>query len=223
MEKEGLEFEELGPNSLNKRKTLNSIAYIIDFILSCDNINKLITVLDKVFIHTDNNQGKKDFIEILKNHTTEEIIYNEDIQNNLIIDLDSDVYKGFKYGVNAIKEILEYPIVRLDTFILFIGEQLKLENEEMSIVHYISFYVKFLVSENMYMKLQDIYDIIVDTKNKVFSHIIEVAYEINGYEPTPGSITLCNYHKSKGLEWDCVFLLGLTASKYLDQLTNNFP
>ena len=54
---------------------------------------------------------------MLKNYTTEELIYNKDIQNNLIIDLDSDVYKGFKYGVNAIKEILEYPIVRLDTFI----------------------------------------------------------------------------------------------------------
>ena len=62
LEKEGLEFEELGPNSSRKRKALNSIAYIIDFILSCDDINKLITVLDKVFIHTDNNQGKKDFL-----------------------------------------------------------------------------------------------------------------------------------------------------------------
>ncbi len=222
LEKEGLEFEELGPNSSNKRKTLNSIAYIIDFILSCDDINKLITVLDKVFIHTDNNQGKKDFIEMLKNYTTEELIYNKDIQNNLIIDLDSDVYKGFKYGVNAIKEILEYPIVRLDTFILFIGEKLKLENEDSAIVHYVSFYVKFLVSENMYMKLQDVYDIIVDTKNKVFSHIIEVVYEINGYEPTPGSITLCNYHKSKGLEWDCVFLLGLTDFNFPDNINQKF-
>ena len=222
LEKEGLEFEELGPNSSNKRKTLNSIAYIIDFILSCDDINKLITVLDKVFIHTDNNQGKKDFIEMLKNYTTEELIYNKDIQNNLIIDLDSDVYKGFKYGVNAIKEILEYPIVRLDTFILFIGEKLKLENEDSAIVHYVSFYVKFLVSENMYMKLQDVYDIIVDTKNKVFFHIIEVVYEINGYEPTPGSITLCNYHKSKGLEWDCVFLLGLTDFNFPDNINQKF-
>ena len=74
----------------------------------------------------------------------------------------------------------------------------------------------------MYMKLQDVYDIIVDTKNKVFFHIIEVVYEINGYEPTPGSITLCNYHKSKGLEWDCVFLLGLTDFNFPDNINQKF-
>ena len=36
-----LEFEELGPNSLNKRKIINNISYIIDFILNCDDIEKL--------------------------------------------------------------------------------------------------------------------------------------------------------------------------------------
>ena len=39
---ENMEFEELGPNSLSKRKILNNIAYIIDFILNCDEIEKLI-------------------------------------------------------------------------------------------------------------------------------------------------------------------------------------
>ena len=222
LEKEGMEFEELGQNSLNKRKTLNNLGYIIDFILNCDDTNKLIIALDKVFIHTDNTQGKKDFIEILKKCTTEEIIYNKDIQENLIIDLDSDLYKDFENGIKIIKEILEYPIVRLDKFILFIGEKLNLENEENAIVQYVSFYIKFLVSENTYIKLKDIYDIIVDSKNKVFSHIIEVAYEINGYEPTPGSITLCNYHKSKGLEWDCVFLLGLTDFNFPNNTKQKF-
>ena len=57
-----IEFEELGPNSLNKRKTINNIAYIIEFILNCDDIEKLVLTLDKVFIKTDNEVGKKDFI-----------------------------------------------------------------------------------------------------------------------------------------------------------------
>ena len=72
-----LEFEELGPNSLNKRKMLVNISYIIDFILNCDDIEKLIVALDKVFIHTDNELGKLDFLELLRKYSTEELIYNK--------------------------------------------------------------------------------------------------------------------------------------------------
>ncbi len=60
-----LEFEELGPNSLNKRRMLVNISYIIDFILNCDDIEKLVLALDKVFIHTDNELGKSDFFRLL--------------------------------------------------------------------------------------------------------------------------------------------------------------
>ncbi len=99
-----LEFEELGPNSLNKRRMLVNISYIIDFILNCDDIEKLVLDLDKVFIHTDNELGKSDFLELIKGYTTEELIYNEN-NKDLIIDTNSDVYKGYIKGINAIKEI----------------------------------------------------------------------------------------------------------------------
>ena len=45
---------------------------------------------------------------------------------------------------------------------------------------------------------------------------------MNGYEPQPGSITVCNYHKSKGLEWDCVFLLGMTEFNFPDNIYQKF-
>ena len=45
---------------------------------------------------------------------------------------------------------------------------------------------------------------------------------MNGYEPEPGSITVCNYHKSKGLEWDCVFLLGLVEYNFPDNTKQKF-
>ena len=216
-----LEFEELGPNSLNKRRMLVNISYIIDFILNCDDIQKLILVLDKVFIHTDNELGKSDFLELIKNYTTEELIYNEN-KEDLIIDNESDVYRGYVKGINVIKEILEYPITRLDLLILFIGQKLELEKEDRAVIDYVSFYIKYLLIENINMSLTDVYEIISNTKNRVFNYIIDVVYEINGYEPQPGSITVCNYHKSKGLEWDCVFLLGLVQYNFPDNVKQKF-
>lgn len=216
-----LEFEELGPNSLNKRRMLVNISYIIDFMLNCDDIQKLILVLDKVFIHTDNELGKSDFLELIKNYNTEELIYNKN-KENLIIDNESDVYRGYLKGINVIKEILEYPITRLDLLILFIGEKLELEKEDRAVIDYVSFYIKYLSLENINMSLTDVYEIISNTKNRVFNYIIDVVYEINGYEPQPGSITVCNYHKSKGLEWDCVFLLGLVQYNFPDNVKQKF-
>lgn len=222
--KEDLEFEELGPNSLRKRRVIDNIALIIDFILNCDNIDKLIEVLDKVYIKTDNKEGKKDFLQLLKenNYTVENLLYDKDCSKNIIIDINSDLYESFLYGLESLKNIIEYPLTRVDKLILFIGDTLLIEKEERAIVDYLGFYVKYLQSENNNINLQQIYNLLSDRKNRVFSYIIEIVSEINGYEPYPGSITVCNYHKSKGLEWDCVFLLGMTEFNFPDNIYQKF-
>ena len=222
--KEDLEFEELGPNSLRKRLVIDNIALIIDFILNCDNIEKLIEVLEKVYIKTDNKEGKRDFLQLLKenNFTVEDLLYDEECRENIIIDVDSELYKSFLYGLDSLKNIIEYPLTRVDKLILFIGDTLLIEKEERAIVDYLGFYVKYLQSENNNINLQQIYLLLSDRKNRVFTYIIEVVSEINGYEAYPGSITVCNYHKSKGLEWDCVFLLGLTEFNFPDNIYQKF-
>ena len=222
--KEDLEFEELGPNSLRKRRVIDNIAQVIDFILNCDDIEKLIEVLDKVYIKTENKEGKKDFLQLLRenSYTVEDLLYDKECSKEIIIDIDSDLYKSFVYGLKSLKNIVEYPLTRIDKLILFIGDSLLIEKEERAIVDYLAFYVKYLLSDNNSINLQQIYLLLNDRKNRVFSYIIEVVSEINGYEPYPGSITVCNYHKSKGLEWDCVFLLGMTEFNFPDNIYQKF-
>ncbi|WP_434797459.1 ATP-dependent helicase [Terrisporobacter vanillatitrophus] len=222
--KEDLEFEELGPNSLRKRRVIDNIALIIDFILNCDDKEKLIEVLDKVYIKTDNKEGKKDFVQLLREEhlTVENLVYDHECSKDIIIDTDSDLYQSFLYGIQNLKNIIEYPLTRIDKLILFIGDSMTIEKEERAIVDYLAFYVKYLLAENNSINLQQIYNLLSDRKNRVFSYIIEVVSEINGYEPLPGSITVCNYHKSKGLEWDCVFLLGMTEFNFPDNIYQKF-
>lgn len=222
--KEDLEFEELGPNSLRKRRVIDNIALILDFILNCDEKEKLIEVLDKVYIKTDNKEGKKDFLQLLRETklSVEDLLYDKECSKELIIDIDSGLYQSFLYGLYNLKKIIEYPLTRIDKLILFIGDRMIVEKEEKAIIDYLGFYVKYLVSENNSMNLQQIYNLLSDRKNRVFSYIIEVVSEINGYEPLPGSITVCNYHKSKGLEWDCVFLLGITEFNFPDNIHQKF-
>ena len=222
LEQEGLEFEELGPNSKNKRKIIDNIAKIIDFILEPDDIEKLITVLSDVFIKTDNKEGKSDFLNILRQYTTEEILYSDIKDKPLIIDYKCDMYITFKVGLNYLVEILEHCTTKIDELILFIKERLDLKDEEKSLVDYVAFYVRYLINEMPNITLREILDILYDSRNKVFNYMIDVVYEINGYEPEPGSITVCNYHKSKGMEWDQVFLLQLNKFHFPDNINQKF-
>ena len=222
--KEGLEFEELGPNSLRKRRVIDNIATVIDFLIDCDKLENLLTALDEVYIKTDNKDGKRDFLQLIrdKNYTVEDLLYDEDKTKDIIIDIDSDLYSSFLHGIKSLKSIVEYPLTRLDKLILFIGDTLLIEKEEKAIVDYLSYYIKYLSNDNSSLNLIQVYNLLADRKNRVFSYIIEVVSEINGYEPHPGSITVCNYHKSKGLEWDCVFLLGITDFNFPDNIYQKF-
>ena len=174
----------------------------------------------------DENEDSKEIkiINLLKenNYTVENLLYDKDCSKNIIIDINSDLYESFLYGLESLKNIIEYPLTRVDKLILFIGDTLLIEKEERAIVDYLGFYVKYLQSENNNINLQQIYNLLSDRKNRVFSYIIEIVSEINGYEPYPGSITVCNYHKSKGLEWDCVFLLGMTEFNFPDNIYQKF-
>lgn len=101
---------------------------------------------------------------------------------------------------------------------MFIGKKFNLEKEDKVVLDYIFFYIKYLVLENINMDLEDVYNLLFDVKNRVFNYIIDVVYEINGYELEFGSIILCNYYKLKGMEWDCVFLLGFVEYNFFDNI-----
>ena len=102
------------------------------------------------------------------------------------------MYITFKVGLNYLVEILEHSTTKIDELILFIKERLDLKDEEKSLVDYVAFYVRYLINEMPNITLREILDILYDSRNKVFNYMIDVVYEINGYEPEPGSITVCN-------------------------------
>lgn len=105
---------------------------------------------------------------------------------------------------------------------MIIGENIEISDEEKAMVEYIAFYVRYLILDNPNTSLYDISKILLDDRNRVFNYISEIIYEINGYEPKPGGITVCTYHKSKGMEWDVVFLLDLTEFKFPADIKQKF-
>ena len=88
---------------------------------------------------------------------------------------------------------------------------------------YVAFYVKYLKREDKDVDFEYIVNVIKDRGNSSFRHILDITGNINGYEPTPGSVTVCTNHKSKGMEWDCVFMLKCTKYQFPSDLEFKLP
>jgi DNA helicase-2/ATP-dependent DNA helicase PcrA len=220
---ENIEFDELSSSSAQRRKVINYVGYILDFIHNCYDIEKLLWVLDKIFINTDNKISREELLRFLGEYTSENILYDLDnILENIGIDPNEEIYKDLVNGVNTLRDILEYPSIKIDEFVLYIGSKLDINIQEKAMVDYLSYYVKYLSLDNLNMSIKDVYEILLDDRNRVFNYISDIIYEMNGYEPKPGGITVCTYHKSKGMEWDCVFLLDLTDFKFPDNTKQKF-
>lgn len=219
---EDIEFENLSNSSEKMKKVIHNISDILDFIINNDDIDKLIDLIGKIFIIDENEEGKFDFLNIFKKFDTEDLLYNFDKLDLGIVDNNSNIFIKFINALEKMREIIEYSSKRIDLLILFIRDRINLEDEEMAIAEYVSFYTKILKRDNENIDIEKVVEKLKDKECKSFKHILDIASNINGYEPTPGSVTLCTYHKSKGMEWDCVFMLKCNNYSFSDSLNCSF-
>lgn len=223
LKKHDLEFENLSSSSEKMRKVIDDIANILDFIIDNDNIDKLMDIIGSAFIKEESEEGKADFLNIFKKFTTDELIYNFDEIDLGIVDDSSSIFVKFKNALEKIQEIMDYSWNRADLLVLFIRDRLDITEEEMAIAEYVAFYVKYLKREDQDVDFEYIVNVIKDRGNSSFRHILDITGNINGYEPTPGSVTVCTNHKSKGMEWDCVFMLKCTKYQFPSDLEFKLP
>lgn len=223
LKKHDLQFENLSSSSEKMRKVIDDIANTLDFIIDNENIDKLMDLIGSTFIKEESEEGKSDFLNIFKKFTTDELIYDFNNLDLGIVDDSSSIFIKFKNALEKIQEIMEYSWNRADLLVLFIRDRLDITEEEMAIAEYVAFYVKYLKREDKDVDFEYIVNVIKDRGNSSFRHILDITGNINGYEPTPGSVTVCTNHKSKGMEWDCVFMLKCTKYQFPSDIDFKLP
>ena len=135
--------------------------------------------------------------------------------------LKLEIWHDFYNILDTIRDILEFPVTVVEKLILYISEKLKFNKEERAIAQKVAGDVKFMMSQDPKWRIADLADELLKTKN-IFNYFAGVVWELKGYEPSPGVISVSTYHKSKGLEWDIVFLTGLNNSDFPVDLTDKF-
>lgn len=219
----GIECDELSRTPEQKMRVAKNLGYILGYIAKPYDNSRLIQLLDKV-LFKEKAKDKEILFKFLNScKCIESIIYPKEKEIEIPEQVkETDAYKIFKDMKKIIKDILEYPKRPMEKYIVYISDKLEMSLEDKAMAQAVASYVKYSIMDNIKLTLENISMQLLDDKNNIFAHIADVIYELHGYEPTPDRVTVCTYHKSKGLEWDLVFLLGVTEYNFPCYINGQF-
>lgn len=218
-----IKYDYLDNSSDERNGTIIKLGRIIDFISKPESNEKLIEIVS-LFIDEE-VIGRDELIKFLKGVDVEELFYpvaGFDYSGKMDNKLKKLMaFKMFDELKEKLKAFLEFPFTVPEKLVLYVAEKLEFSREEMAIAEKVASGIKFLAEDNARYKLSDLAFELLQPKN-AFNYFANLVYELKGYEPKPGVVAIATYHKSKGLEWDNVFLGSLTAEDFPTMLSDKF-
>lgn len=223
LEAQKIKYDYLDNSSDERNGTIIKLGRIVDFISKPESNDKLIEVVS-LFVNEETD-GREELLSFLKTVNVEELFYpiaSYEYAGNVDSKLRKTVaWKIFDDLKEKLKEFLSFPFTVPEKLILYIAEKLEFSREELAIAEKVASGIKFLAEDNVRYKLSDLAFELLQPKN-AFNYFANLVYELKGYDPKPGVVAIATYHKSKGLEWDNVFLGSLTSEDFPALLSDKF-
>lgn len=218
-----IKYEYLDSFAGERNECLVILGKILDFVGMPEKNEKLVEAV-KLFI-SEEMKERELLLNYLQERPTEEIIYPisgkidvSDLPNEL---LTSPVWNEFLKCRQLLIDFLEFPFTLIEKLVLYIAERMEFSHENMAIAQKVASSVRFLVMEEPRYKVVDLANELLNPKNS-FNYFANLVWELKGYEAKPGVVTVATYHKSKGLEWDNVFLGDLDNDEFPTKLNDKF-
>ena len=227
LEASGLPFEELDNSSGAKTKVLKQMGRLLDFLAQPDSGRKLADLLLECFLDTEglDIDSRKEFTDFIVGCKVGELLYPASA-NTATCMLPENLsgmsfLRDFNDRLEIIRELTGFTYSRPEELILHLSDRLGFGREERAIAQKVAGDVRYLSARNSSGSLSDLAADLLEAKS-AYAYFAGVIWDLKGYKPKPGVITLSTYHKAKGLEWDIVFLASLSFSDFPAGLSDKF-
>jgi DNA helicase-2/ATP-dependent DNA helicase PcrA len=226
LETAGARFEEVGKISTDQAKTIYDLRAAIQYLAEPHKAEQLQKLLKMVLLPDFSDEALASIDQIFQRYTLEELVYpigGEMPWLHYPDELfDPDLFTAFQQAIRKIQYWLDASVsIPPDELVLFLAEQMEFMSEPLAVAQNIALQIKSELDVHPSWKLLDIATELPRLEPS-FRHFVKVLYEQKGFEPKPGVISLITAHKSKGLEWDTVYLTALTAAEYPSLIEDNF-
>lgn len=224
LEKRDIPYKEITKFPRERTYAANIIGAVLDFIVFPYK-NKCLIEVVKYMLNDEEKDNLEELCSYLEKIHVEELLYplygqidRDNIPDELI---EIGVWNRFEELIPILKEFLELSSEMPEYLVLHIAERLNFDSNKMAIAQKIASDIRYLVSLNPRWSLMDLAQELKSIENS-YNYFANIVYDMQGFEPKSGEVTVSTYHKAKGLEWDTVFLAAMTSYNFPATLDDKF-
>ena len=214
LEKLDVPFREMTKYPRERTYAANALGAALDFIVHPYEEGKL-TELIKYILE---DEDKEDLLEVenyLRNIEPERFLYP------LYDQVDEGLPEKLDKIIPLLREFLELSSEMPEYLVLHIAERLEFDWNRMAIAQKIASDIRYMASINPDWSLEYLAQELKDINNS-YNYFANIVYDMQGFEPKPGEVTVSTLHKAKGLEWDTVILGSIDSFNFPSRLTDKF-
>ncbi|GAB6098629.1 ATP-dependent helicase [Halanaerocella petrolearia] len=209
------------------QETIESLKLAIKYLAQPHQTERLIDLLNNYFLVEFSSVEQKLVAQLLTDRSLQEILYHP--SGELPIVEFPDELAGSKKLLTVFREVVEKVQHWLkaslslppDELVLFLAEELGLEEDALALAQGMALQIKDHLQNHPSWKLADVVENL-DDLNQSFETVAKKLDGVRGFEAKPGVVTVLTAHKSKGLEWDAVFITAIVAESYPATLSDSF-
>jgi len=222
LKRKQVKFQVLADISENLLETLEFMGDLLAFLSKPFDNRRLITLIQGHLMEGIEGKEFQEFIPYLKGINLENIFYRRNDLNIPEKFTTASWWINFEKNIKKLKLLLEFPQNSLEKLLLFIGDIYSFEADQLLLIEKISLDLKRIFKLNPRWTLFDLSLEMKKSRGSEFTYLAKaVESETEELPKEKYNITLTTYHKSKGMEWDMVWLFNVNSDSFPVYLSDN--
>lgn len=223
MDQQDIPYREVSSFPKERARATEALGCILDFIAHPDDQEKFIHLLTQYL--QEETKEDEELLGLLGSCCLENIFYPAD-QDTLEREVPREIlsspnWKQLLENIEVLKRFMEASTVEPEALVLHIAESLHFDEEQMAIAQKVALDIQYMIQLNPNWRMAELAAQLKYIRN-TYNYFANLVYERNGFTAEPGTINLITYHKSKGLEFDTVYLTCMTSEEFPAKLEDKF-